>query len=249
MRKALLVVMAIALLPLLGIAQEKKDEPKPEMTSRAFEVKPGNTDRIMDAIRNLIGNDGAKADRTAGVVVVRAPKELMPALEQVVKRLDASAPGPTIVELTIYALLASQDGAAAAPIPPELQPVIAQLKGVFAYQSFHVLDVMLLRSRVGDWVSATGVLSLPSEKETPTDSPSYSARLRPNILSDGGTRSIRLDELTFETRVRMPNNNYSQVSFRGSVDVKDGQKVVVGKTGFGGGQRALILVVVGKIVD
>jgi hypothetical protein len=39
------------------------------------------------------------------------------------------------------------------------------------------------------------------------------------------------------------------VTVRANLDVKEGGKVVVGKTGIEGNQRALLLVVTGKIVD
>ncbi len=93
MRKALLALML--LLPLGIWAQEKKEEPKPELASKMFEVKPGNVDRIAGALRSLIGGgDAVRADRNLGMIVVRTRPELMPAVEQVVRRLDTAVPDP-----------------------------------------------------------------------------------------------------------------------------------------------------------
>lgn len=246
MRKTLAVLMLAALLPVGIRAQEKKEEPGSELVSKVFEVKPGSLERISNALRSLLGHDAVRTDSSVGMVIVRTRAELMPAAEQVIKRLDVAVQPPSNVELTFYLVQATHDPLPGAVVPPELQSTIAQLKNVFAYQGFQILDTTLVRSRGGRDVAASGVLSLDKDESTP-----YSLSLRPSVQGDDKARSIRIDELKFNTRMLVntaPNaRNYLEASIRADIDVKEGQKVVVGKVQ--GSQRALILVVTGKIVD
>jgi hypothetical protein len=243
MRRAIPVLILTALLSSSGWAQEKKDEPKPEQTSKVFEVKPGNVDHISAVLRQLLGSGSVTADSSAGLLVVRTSPTMLPAIEEAVKRLDAAAVAPN-VEMTFYILQASQEPAASAAIPPELQSAVAQLKSAFGYQGFQLLDTAVIHSRVGDWAGIGGVLSFSQEESVP-----YNVRFRAGVQGNEQARTIRIERLNFEARVPVKNQGLSSVGIQANFDVKEGQKVVVGKTGIEGNRRALILVVTGKIVD
>jgi hypothetical protein len=149
----------------------------------------------------------------------------------------------------VYLLEASREPpASAASIPPDLQPTVTQLRNVFAYQNFQVLDTAVLRSRSGETAEVRGVLSLPKDVAV-----RYQLRLRPTVQADERTRSIRIDDLLFSTQVPISpqpsGSRWEEARINANIDVKDGQKVVVGKTGLEGTQRALILVLSGKVVD
>jgi uncharacterized Zn-finger protein len=247
MRRIALALML--LLPIGTWAQEKKEEPKPEQTSKVFEVRPGNVERITGALRNLVGHDAVKTDRNLGMIVVRTQPELMPAVEQVVRRLDTAVPIPNNVEITVFLLEASREPAAGASIPAELQPTVAQLRNIFAYQNFQLLDTAVLRSRSMQTANVNGVLSVVSFGKDFTLP--YQVRLRPMVQTDDKARSIRIDDLRFATQVPVDSAGHPRVtaSIEAEIDVREGQKVVVGKTGLEGTKRALILVLSGKIVD
>ena len=46
-----------------------------------------------------------------------------------------------------------------------------------------------------------------------------------------------------------PNFQFTESGFNADLDVREGQKVVVGKTGIGSSTEALILVVMAKVVE
>jgi hypothetical protein len=121
------------------------------------------------------------------------------------------------------------------------------LRNIFAYQNFQLLDTAVARSRSGQRAGMNGVLSLGKETVP------YQLTLQPSIQADEKTRSIRIDGLRFSTRVPInsPSGRQGQyeAAINADIDVKEGQKVVVGKTGIEGAERALILVLSGKIVD
>ncbi len=254
MRKVLLVLML--LLPVGIPAQEKKEEPKTETVSKVFEVKPGNVERIAAALRSLLGGGAVTANREVGMVVVRTQREMMPAVEQVIRRLDTTVPAANNVEITVYLVEASREPLpGAGNIPPDLQPTVTQLRNIFAYQNFQLLDTAVLRSRSGQTAQINGILSFGKDMVTP-----YRLRLRPTVQADEKTRSVRIDDLEFSTQIRLgtppapgetPRVPYglTEARINADIDVKENQKVVVGKTGLEGGGRALILVLSGKIVD
>jgi hypothetical protein len=242
MRTTVLALILAGLLP----AQDKP-QPKQEVTARIIEVKRGDPRRIATALRTI----GAAVDVNPDLrmLVVRADKELMPAIEEAAKRLDVPAPTPRNVELTVYILQASQQPAAKpGGIPNELEGTIKQLKSIFNYQHFDVLDVAFLRGREHEHTEASGNLFIAGQTTQ------YQIFFeRSGVTVDGQARLIRLDNLRFSGRVRVSapgqGMSFHEVSLRTNVDVREGQKVVVGKTGMPGGDKALVLVVSGKIVE
>lgn len=234
MKKALIVLVVAASL----WAQQKKEDQKADQVTKVFEIKNGNAQRIADTLTRL----GAEVRWSPDVnmISVRADRGLMPALEQVVQRLDTLAPSVRNVELTVYLLEASQETGPEGALPADLQPTVKQLKGVFAYQGFRVLDTLLLRGREGQYLDVTGRLASGQKPELFT----YVLRLRPSVRTEGKERLIRLDNVSLSVNV-----SGGRVGLSTDLDVKEGQKVVVGKTGLEGSQKALIMVVSGKIVE
>jgi len=244
-----LLTAALVVLSRPAQAQSEKQEPKGELVSKVFQLKHGDVNRIVSALNPLLGyGDSVRANTELKMVVVRTYKELMSAVEEVVRRLDVPIPAPVNVELTVYLLQASQQPAPDSAAPSELQPTIKQLKGAFAYQGFRVLDTLIVRSRAGQVAETTGVLSFGKD-----ETGDYQFSCQPSLVSEDNTRLIRLDKLRLGARIpfNLPGGGRSsrQVVINVDVDVREGQKVVVGKTGLEGPEKALILVVSGKVVE
>jgi hypothetical protein len=210
-----------------------------EMPARVFEIKRGDPGRIAAALRAI----GVAADVNAeqGLLVVRAEPRLMSSVEQAVRRLDVPVGSPKNVELTAYVLQGSQQPGASSDLAPVLQPAVDQLRSAFGYKSFRLLDTMLLRSRNGDAAQGQGFLSFSD-----TDTAHYEFRIRPSVVHAGSRRAIRVDDLLFKTMVP-PRFQLSNLA--ASLDIREGQIAVVGKTGIEGSRKSLILIVSGRIID
>src|SRR5215813_8374677 len=112
--------------------------------TKLFQIKyidPGELRGALSMFRSNISYSGG----ALRVLSVRAPKEIMPAIEDAIKRLDVPMPRKD-AELTIYILLAS-DQVSAAPMLPSLQPVVNQLKNVFSYKGYQLVDTLVARGR------------------------------------------------------------------------------------------------------
>jgi hypothetical protein len=183
---------------------------------------------------------GIRADRDLHVVAVSAPVEAMAAVEDAIKRLDVSAAAPKDVDLIVYLVVASEQPSAGVGLPPELQPVADELKRVFSYKGFRLLDSILLRTQPGNMANAHGTIK--SNEETRTMS--YTFSVTPSaVTEDPAGRLIRLDNLSLS--VEGGDHN---AGIHTEITVREGQRVVVGKSNIGTG-GSLILVVTAKLTE
>ena len=228
---------------------------------RLFEIKHAD----VNAVANMLNvfNIPMRVDERLRVIAVSANEETLRAIEEMVKKLDVPPVAPKNVELTAYMLVGSPGGASGS-LPPELQPVAAQLAGVSAYKNLRLLDTVTLRARAqpegarGLGARTVGVVNMPGF--VPVDKPYQpTAMLETGPISlaplDKGSL-VRIGSLKF--RLMVPNNtydkegrpNYNTTEIETSVDVKEGQKVVIGKSSMAGGpDHALILVLTAKVLD
>ena len=181
-----------------------------------------------------------KADRDLHVVAVSAPAQGMAAIEDAVNRLDVITAAPKDIDLIVYMVVASEQATSDGALPADLQPVASELKKIFSYKSFRLLDSILLRTQPGNRAEAKGVIAPGQEAKTP-----YGFSVQPSaVTEDPKGRLIRLDNLSLSLRV--PGGESAEI--RTEITVREGQRVVVGKSNIGGGQ-SLILVVTAKVTE
>jgi len=248
-----------------GLAQAKKTDKPPESAAstkpstaerqnvqKVFAIKHADVDAIAQTLR--IFPTDVRPNRELRVIAVSAVAALLPTIEETIRRLDVPAPAPQNVELTVYLLLGSdQEGAVA----PELESVVKQLKTAFGFKGFRAVDTVVVRSRDTRPGHVDGLVRLDTESPNPsTYSLSYNGA---SINSDEKGRSIRLNGLKFKANILVKQKVESNVptgfernydaGFGTDVDVREGQKVVVGKAAIGGTNTALILVITAKILE
>ena len=219
---------------------------------KVFQIKYADVDKLAQVLR-IFGN--INADRDLRVIAAIVTSGVLPVLEDTIRRLDVPPPAPQNVELTVYLLLASDNGVGS--VPPELEGVAKQLKTTFAFKGLHTIDTLVVRSRDKQSADVKGLARFDTDIPNPS---TYSFAYRAaTILSDEKGRSIRLDGLRFAARVVVRQQSeasssvvgYSAIDagFGTDVDVREGQKVVVGKAAVGGTNTALILVITAKVLE
>jgi len=161
-------------------------------------------------------------------------------------------PAPLNIEFAVYMLVGSPDAAKNEPIPDTLEPVVKQMRAVFAYKGFRVAETLLLRSRSGKGAEASSFSPLPGVDGVKTY---YQFRFKhAEVVNRAGARTIKIDELRAGVRVPYKTSasggqyQFADIGFNTDLDVKEGQKAVVGK-GSMEGNEALIVVVIPKVVD
>ena len=175
---------------------------------------------------------------------IRAPQELMSAIEDAVKRLDVPQVGPRSVELIVHILVGSDQEESLRQVPASLKPVVDQLKGLLSYKQFYLLDTLLSNTIESRRVSLTGDargLITSTAQGGPRDVPySFQADL---TIGNGDQQqaAVRLSNLRFWFTSTLPLNIGTDV------DIPPGKQVVVGRST--AGDRAFILVVSAKILN
>jgi hypothetical protein len=251
------------------LAQVKKaDKPteqpastKPQATTerqqhvqKVFAIKHADVEAIARTLR--IFPVPVDANRDLRVIAVSAPAALLPTIEDTIRRLDVPPPTPQNVELTVYLLLASNQEPSAAAVAPDLEGVVKQLKTTFAFKGLHTIDTLVVRSRDKQSADVKGLARFDADIPNPS---TYGFGYRAaSILSDEKGRSIRLDGLRFTARIVVKRQSEASsvvgydaldAGFGTDVDVREGQKVVVGKAAIGGTNNALILVITAKVLE
>ena len=209
--------------------------PEPPRQQRIFMLKYADPRHVADVL-SVFGY-GIRADRDLHVVAVSAPAEAMSAIEDAVKRLDVPTAAPKDIDVVVSLMVASEQPSAGGSPPPEMQPVAAELKKIFSYKSFRLLDSILLRTQPGNKATADGVIG---DSKT-----QYRFDVQPSAVTEGPDgRLIRLDNLNLTLRL----SGDREAGVRTEITVREGQRAVVGKSNIGLGQ-SLILVVTAKVTE
>jgi hypothetical protein len=254
------VLLALALAPLLAFAQK---EPK-AVQSRP----PGAITRMIRLqhadpclVRNLLLNTGAQAscDKVLNVVVVSGTPADVAFLEQTAKELDAETARfrSSNVQMTVYVVGASPNAAGAGPIPQGLQATVNQLKQLFPYASYQLLETIVTRARLGERAFAQGMFeALKGQAGAPPSTYDVSF-LVGGISNSASSAAVHINDFKFNSRVPYVTGAIGNAttqyqtgpaSVNTNIDITADQKVVVGKAG-AGGSNAIFLIVEAKVVD
>jgi hypothetical protein len=187
-------------------------------------------------------------------IALTGSAETVALLEGMIRQLDkAPAPRPEHkdrnIEITAYMILGSAEKQT--ELPSELSGVVKQLKQVFPFAGYQLIETMLVRGLEGRSGDASGVM--PVAGADLAAKPMYQFRYdRCEIVGEGADRRIHLRNIRFGGRVPIPNEkgyNYLDTGVNTSVEIKEGQKVVIGKASLGPGKESLFLVLSARVVE
>jgi hypothetical protein len=229
---------------------------KQELVQKIVDVKYANAVEVWNILSQFV--DQSEGSIMRGSITLRAiallgTAENVAKMEEAIKRLDVPPPPTPNIELTAYLLMASEQETTK-KLSPDLEGVTKQLKSVFMYSGFRLLDTLMVRCRDGNGGEASGVAPSTSEISNKTF---YSFRFgTAKIVASPGVRMIRLDGLKLGVKVPVttgggpsPTFSYVDTGTNTDIDVREGQKVVVGKSTIDGSENALFLVLSAKVVD
>ena len=254
--KFILTVSVALILGTALCAQEKKESeaapgsPK-GWVGKVVEVKHRDVSQFVGLL-GALGVRGVPSPELK-VIALSGPSDMVEAAAKAIQRLDVPAGATKNIELTLYLLSGSPDAAQAGKIPPELEGVTKQMRGLFAYQSFHLLETMILRVRDGEDGEANGVGPAPDSTAEAAMKSIYQISFRRVSLAAGDKGNVvRISRLGFSSRVPVGKPGamtYQSAGFNTGVDVGEGQKVVVGKANIDGSNSAMFLVVTARVID
>lgn len=157
--------------------------------------------------------------------------------EALLKRFDVPEPPPTPdrqIEMTVSLIRAYADaGKVQGSVPPELAPVVKEMKGALPYVGFSLVDTIQVIARDGLKLED----ALPSAVTPPVSSGGVSIPYFYNLLLDGArvspdgkTVSVRM--FHFGVKIPVSTSNgvlYQDVGITTPLTIYEGQKLVLGK--------------------
>jgi hypothetical protein len=256
MKQAILFVL------LVGVAYGQTPstppaQPQPPQVLRVFQIKNADVNRLA-AMVDVFGAR-VRPDPSLRVISVSGTEEQVKAIADAISRYDVPPPAQKNVELT-FQLVQALPTPVTDKLPSDLEPVIKQLRSTFAFQGYRLADTIQVRGRDGDSFDASSVANFTGMA---ANAPTTTSQLRAQRVTIGSTDKtpvIRIDNLRLGVRVPQCTNRISGGDCAGgawqfmengintSVDVKEGQKVVIGKTAVGA-DSAIIIIVTAKVVD
>jgi hypothetical protein len=223
---------------------------RPDAThvQRVFPIQNVSPDELAKLLSVFPAAISVYRTSSAKALGVSAAPAVVSAIEETIKRLDVPAPTGRNIELTGYVLEGGPEVADAKSVPSDLEGVVAQLKRTFGYPTYRLSETLIGRMREGSGFSSSSV-GLSSAGRI-----SYSLKVeRASIGNEAGGTVIRLDSLHFGATIPSTRKDGTidsrNIGSDANVDIRDGQRVVVGKSGLADSNGALILVLSAKVVD
>jgi hypothetical protein len=160
---------------------------------------------------------------------------------------DPKPPSPDLakgwsnVALTVYLVSGSAQPQLSGKdeVPADLAETLQQLRGVFTYKSYKLIEAVTLRGRNFSGAGVAG--DLP-------DYSHYNFRYKAARISPETPRVVHLDGLWLEITRRHSDRTDTVALVSTDLDVREGQKTVVGKSAVNG-TDAIFLVIVAKVID
>lgn len=212
-----------------------------EMTRRVVELKYASANQLSSLLVNFGVN--SRSDDRLKAIVLTGSTEAVSQAEAAIRKLDVPPPPEKNIELLAYLVLASNE-APTGPEPADLAPAIKQMRTLFPYKSYRMLDTIWVRTRENERLESSG-LAPSALKSDPNFDPVYRLTANRATLVSPDPKTVRFENLSLALTLR----EKMAVTIGSSFDVREGQKVVIGKTNPTGADTAVILVVTAKIVE
>lgn len=223
---------------------------RPSDVTKVFVLQHVHPSAMADVLRAFPAQIDFAATGPLAIGVSSAPG-VMAVIEETIKRLDVPRPHKSI-EVTGYLLEARTQPLGSPNVPSELEAVVTQLKRTFNYAEYRLMDTLIVRGveDAGLKLEAVGA-----------DEQALSGRLHyklsvamAEVLTAEEGPIVRLRGFKFETRIPIPAprtipDPTVAAGVQGDIEIRAGQRVVVGKSGVADPSKAIILVLSARVVD
>ena len=251
MKKSLivLVVAAFALSvagPLFAqeASQEKPGSKPQPLRKEVVQLKYLRADKVQNFIYTFLSPGVGRVTQgpTDRTLVISDNAENVEQALQAVRKIDVK---PADLQFTVQLVLGSE---AAEPGKESFagDPIIRELQNLLKYKAYTLLDASLLRAMDG------------ADSEVRIgDKADFEFWIRPKVVRDERASTIQMEVRLRQIRIAsLPPNavsskpEYITTDLIGTtLNIKSGDKTVVGVSKLDGGDKGLILIISGKVVD
>jgi hypothetical protein len=250
MKKGILAIVMLAFT--LGIvlpafaedpAQEAKGVTKPPLKTELVRLKYYSGNRMSGLIQTYLSRDGrTMPGPDEKIIVISDYPENIEKILQAIRQVDIK---PADLQFTVQLILGSDEAEKGTEALPN-DPIIKELRNLLKYQSYSLLDTSLVRA-----------LDNSDSQVRMGERAEFEFWIRPKVIKDEKTSLIQM-----EVRLRrifiasMPPGatsakpEYITTDLIGTtLNIRPGDKTVVGVSKLDGSGKGLILIISGKIVD
>ena len=209
--------------------------------NKLFQIKHRDPNSLVEVLRLLgSGFKGAtiSVNQEYKTITVRDFPENLATIEEALNRLDVAQPNRPDIEFRVYVLLASNTPGSGGDFPSELNEVISQLRNTFKYKDYSLMTSAIHRTKEGPTgINNRGVAE--ARKLTAATMPHanpifYHYDLRPiSVEASSGGPTVHVGMFAFEMRIPISIGTevrFENIGFRTPVNLREGEKVVVGTT-------------------
>ena len=223
-----------------------------EQVTKVVDIHYSDRDRLANLVQSKSVN--IKFDPQAKFVVLQGEKAEVEAIEEILKKIDLP---PLNMEFTFELISGSKSAGKTTELPAALGGVAKEMKSLFGFQSVTLIDTTTIRMQDGKDSYANGVLPSILTADANPPKAAYSINIR-QAGSNGtkGSRLVRIAELRFNAKIPFSSSFgantqflFSEMGIQTGLDMKEGQRVVVGKVGMDSGSNPFFLVVSCKVVE
>ncbi len=222
-------------------AAQEKSGGKAQVKKEVVLLKYLKADKVQNFIYTFLtpGVGRVTSGPTEGSLVISDYPENVGQALQAIRKIDVK---PADIQFTVQLVLGSEAGEPGAqPITDD--PVIRELKGLLRYKSYSLLDTSIIRT-----------MDLSNSRVRIGQRAEFELYIRPKIVKDEKSASIQMEvqlqqDIDRPTGGQPPTQHMSETLISTMLSIKPGEKTVVGVSKLDGGDKGLILIISGKIVD
>jgi len=247
MKKLSLIVLITAFLFIWlapVFSEEKAQENKPsELKKEIYKLKYIKYNDIMMLVQNYLSREGRifwAAD--SRIISISDVPENVEKILAIIKEIDTK---PADLLFTVQLLLGSETGEEKLDEYLKNDPIVKELTSFLKYKNYSLLDTSLIRA-LDDKQSE---IRLGKNAE-------FTFSLRPKYIREEKGDFFQVEvELNQEIKLSNPEKvgdrltvSYTRQLIESNLTLKHGEKTVVGVSKMDGGDKALILIISGKII-
>ena len=264
------LIVSLTLCPAIWPQSASTQAPTPEKIIRVVHVH-GDA----GILANLSGSGSGAVvlgNNQLGAVVIKGTSSDVNSVVRTIQDLDTAGPADSSgknIELVIYVVGGSME-----PIPgisdagsEKLEPVYKQLRAVFPYKNYQLLNTMLMRSGQNSEAGTSGMMRALQASPDFDRPGSYAIHYGSATVSGDTSSSIHFARFKFEAQIPYITGSLNQKGKDGSgsyastqfqqarieietnVDLREGQKVVIGTSNVEMANATLFLIVTARVVQ
>lgn len=226
----------------LGLSQESKPKWRQEVIKLKYRQALG-LKRILDSHLSSLGKIEWSVEYR-DILSISDDAETVEKILKIIKELDVK---PADLQFTIQLVLASHSGEEPTDAALKDDPIIKELSTLLKFKSFSLLDTSLVRA-----VDASSSLTGGYSEVTMGERAELRLSLRPTYVKEDKTEIIqveaRLQKMGGIIQAQQETRREWSTLLSSNFSIRSGEKTVVGVSKMDGGDKALILIISGKVI-